>query len=356
MEYLVKPRKVSSRTFMLCVAGAAVLATLLLIEFTGTRIDVPSLQEDYAPVLAAAAVILPMAYGIYILRFPKVALEVDYNNEVALGRKRGELTFSLEGKTFNGVDCGKLKVIFLHGAVKSHEKRVYKPQRHYRGEGIKRLTGRKIDRIVERGVPVTDAQDIVELGWIGREVLGDPDRKDQLINHIKQPGWEGVIWLAPYIPDELYRSFLFQEKTLPEIESLYEGRLDSLTRNFTKRVTSLKDHYRLKTSVAMYEMVDVISDQFTSVTQAMSIVNYMLKRHPREVADTITALRLEGGLEKFKTVFEKKVGEFEEFKEYVERLAETMGWKPPEEAARPAPRARRGLRERLTAVTGGGEE
>lgn len=318
--------------------------------------------ENYVTVemltgVAGVIMVLAVAYLAWLGHFPKEYVEPSYNHEAYVGRKRGEFRFELHGKTFHGVDCGGQKIVLLQGTVANHEKKVVKPQKKGAFYSLGSLTGRPVERLVIRGTPIVNPVDVVELGWLGKkEVVENPAVKANLERLIQSPSWAGTIWIAPYIPDGLYKQFLFNEKTLGEIETEYEGRIGAVTRDFNDRVRALKNHYMTVSSNVFFQMVKTVRNVIGASDNAMLIVLYLLEKKPQEIQDAVTALRLEGGTGRLHRAIEKKLSEFEEIRKMIPRLEEIFGRATPEKVEMEVSALKRmyeGLKEKVKTVTGG---
>lgn len=315
-------RKATRTKLAMYVGGIAILALAILLQLYGTLSIEEVVNSTTVQYLVGVVLIVIIARQVWESTFPRYSIEYDYNNEVDMGRKRGEFNFSLEGKTFYGVDCGGVKIILLQGTVAPHEKRLLSPQKKGgRVFTIQRLAGRKLKRLVLRGVPINDPNMIIRLGFLGRDdVLGNQNIVNNLQRMLTSADWSSVVWLAPHLPDELYKQFLFQERSFSEIETTYEGRLDNLIVEFNDRVIELKNHYMSVSMNIFYGMLKSIRTVIGSSDQAMLIVNYLLGKRPKEVEDALTALHLEGGTERLRRAMTDKVQDLEDAKDLSKRL------------------------------------
>jgi hypothetical protein len=327
-------KKISFRWLAFLIVVVAVVVSAVLLKLYGTvpiEEAVTSPSAEYAFGLAFTAfLVAALSYSFWNMRFPQYNLEYDYNSEVEVGRKKGEFTFNLEGRVFHGVDCGGVKIVLLQGTPANHEKKVLVPQRR---SGtlftIQNLSGRRMKRLVLRGIPITDANLIVRLGWLGdKEMLANTQVQENLKRLITSASWSSTVWIAPNIPDTLYQQFIFQEKTLAQIETTFEGRIDNLTKDYNDRVEELKNHYMQVSMDVFFSMVKSIRTVIGNADQAILIVLYLLGKRPKEVEDALSALHLEGGTEHLRKALSDKVAEFEELRDMVERLNALFGPAP----------------------------
>lgn len=318
--------------FLILIVGG-IVGTVVGIGLFGT-IDLSGLlSSEVLTVILAVVLIGIFAKVFYDSHFMDYYLEVDYNNELHIGKKRGEFSFNLENKTFYGVDCGRIKVILLQGAVATHEKKVLAPSlTNTRLFSLQSFKGQRLRRIVLRGIPITDVNMILRLGWLGIENIEQQKAPTTVLNLkklIRSPDWQGVIWLAPYVPDDIYKQFLFNERSLADIETTFEGTRDNLMRDFNSRLEELKTYYLHVGSEVFHQSAEVIRTTIESYETSAVLVTYMLSKHPSEVQDVLAAMGLESKRD-FGSALEKKVREFEQLKDQLTRLGGVVGLTKPE--------------------------
>jgi hypothetical protein len=174
---------------------------------------------------------------------------------------------------------------------------------------------------------------ILRLGWLGIEDI-EQQKNPTVVSNLKKlissPDWQGVIWLAPYVPDDIYQQFLFNEKSLADIEVTFEGARDNLMRDFNQRIEDLKTYYVHVGTEVFHQSVEVIRTTIESYEIAVVLVTYMLSKHPSEVQDVMAALDLESKRDSLPNVIEKKVREMEDMKEKMLRLGKVVGMASPE--------------------------
>lgn len=289
-------------------------------------------SDEVLVAVTVTALVSFVAKILYDSHFVDYYVETDFNSEIKLGKKKGEFSFDLENKTFYGVDCGSTKIILLQGSPANHEKKIVTPSfSKGRVFSLQSLQGRKVNRLVLRGVPITSPNTIISLGWLGNpDVEKSVNVSNKLRQMITSPDWSSVIWLAPYIPDDLYKQFIFNEKSLAEIETTYEGKTDNLLRDFNARVGELKNYWLHVGTEVFHESIETIKTTIESYELAAVLVTYMLKKHPSEVQDAIAALNLEAKIDSLPSVIEKKLREIEQFRDQLVRLGGVVGLQPAE--------------------------
>jgi hypothetical protein len=322
------------RRWFLFLILVGIIASGIGLYYFGT-VSLGFLFSNESIVTITATVIIAfIAKIIYDSHFTDYYLETDFNNEIKLGKKKGEFSFNLEGKNFYGVDCGSTKIILVQGTVANHEKKVLTPSM---GGGrvfsLQSLKGQKLNRLVLRGVPITNVNTIITLGWLGFEDI-EKGTYSVTVSNLKKlitsPDWARVIWVAPYVPDDIYKQFLFNEKSLAEIETTYEGKLDNILREWNARIDTLKSYYLHVGSEVFHENIEIIKTTIQSYELAAVLVNYMLSKHPSEVQDTIQALNLEAKIDSLPNVIERELRKFEQMKDQLVRFGKVVGLQPQE--------------------------
>jgi hypothetical protein len=348
---------IGRRWFIFLIIIGIVASGVGLYYFGTVSLDFLFSNESIATI-TAIVIIAFVTKIIYDSHFTDYYLETNFNNEVKLGKKRGEFSFNLEGKNFYGVDCGSIKVILLQGTVANHEKKVLTPSMSgSRIFSLQSLKGQKLNRLILRGVPITSVNTIITLGWLGFEEIEKNIHSTtvaNLKNMITSPDWGGVIWVAPYVPDDIYKQFLFNEKSLAEIETTYEGKTDNILRDFNARMDQLKSYWLHVGSEVFHQGAEIIKTTIQSYELAAVLVNYMLSKHPSEVQDTIQALNLEAKIDTLPQVFEKEVRKMETMKDSFVRLGKVFGMEPKEveEKIGGLAKAFTGLEQKIKGVAG----
>jgi hypothetical protein len=321
------------RWFILLIIIGIIASAVGLYYFGTVSLDFLFSNESIITITAIVMIAF-VTKIIYDSHFIDYYLETDFNNEIKLGKKKGEFSFNLEGKNFYGVDCGSTKLILLQGTVANHEKKVLTPSMSGgRIFSLQSLKGQKLNRLILRGVPITNLNTIITLGWLGFEDIEKnlhSPTVTNLKNMITSPDWTGVIWVAPYVPDDIYKQFLFNEKSLAEIETTYEGKTDTILRDFNARIDDLKSYYLHVGSEVFHQSAEIIKTTIQSYELAAILVNYMLSKHPSEVQDTIQALNLEAKIDTLPNVIEKELRKWEQMKEQLVRFGKVFGLQPQE--------------------------
>jgi hypothetical protein len=324
-----------TRWWFLIIVSVGIAVMLGLLARFGT-INLSGLfSGQVAVIMLVIVLIFIFAKVIYDSHFVDYYLESAYNHEVYMGKKRGEFTFTLEGRTFHVVDCGKIKLVLLQGTVGNHEKKVVTPSISRAGKifTIQSLRGQRLKKLVLRGVPITDVAKIRRLGWIGNTAISegkDATTSKNIESMIKSPDWTGVIWIAPSVPDEVYKQFLFNETTLAEIETTYQANQDLMLHEFNERVDQLKTHFTEVSSELLHETMEVMRVSASSFEDAGVMVAFMLGKHPSEIQDAMSALNLEANIGTLPSVLEKKAQEIERVTEALRRMGRAIGMAPSE--------------------------
>lgn len=346
---------IRKRWFIILVI-IGIIASIVGLYYFGTFPVEVLFSNEMLITITVTVVVSFIAKVIYDSHFVDYYVETDFNNEIKVGKKKGEFSFDLESKTFYGVDCGLTKIILLQGSPANHEKKIVTPS-FSKGRifSLQSLQGRKVNRLVLRGVPITSSNTIINLGWLGNP---DVEKNVNVSNKLKQlitsPDWSSVIWLAPYIPDDLYKQFLFQEKSLAEIETIYEGKTDNILREFNARIDELKNYWLHVGTEVFHESIETIKTTIESYELAAVLVTYMLKKHPSEVQDAIAALNLEAKIDSLPSVIEKQLRQMEQIKDQFLRLGAVVGIQPAEteEKLGALTQAVHAIRKRLPGTTG----
>lgn len=324
-----------TRYWFIIIFAAAAIAIIIGLGIFGT-LDISGLFSHQ--VLLAILCLLSGAVIVKVFsdsRFIDYSLETDYNSELKLGKKRGEFSLNIEGKTFYGVDCGGTKLILLQGAPANHEKKVLTPSiSSGKIFSLQSFRGRKLNRLVLRGIPVTDVNVIIRLGWMGIEAVESNQQSSKTVTNLKNlitsSEWGGVIWVAPCIPDDLYKQFLFNEKSLSQIETIYEGKLTNIGKDFNHRLEELKEYFHHTGSEVLHQSVEIVKTTIESYEIAFGLITYMLAKNPQEIQDAMTALNLEANKDSLPDVMERKLREIERLKDMFERVGAVIGAAPPE--------------------------
>lgn len=321
-----------SKWWLFVLIGISIILALVGLASFGT-VDLSFFVSDAfvggVLVMIVTALLAKMIWeGHYVEYF----LETDFNHEVKIGKKRGEFSFNLEGRTFYGVDCGAIKIILLQGTVSIHEKKVQIPATN-KGFSLQSFSGKKIGRLVLRALPIKDVDMILRLGWLGNDDIAKKKKIDTcnyLIKMMQSPQWAGVIWAAPSIPTELYKQYLYQEESLAYIECTYEAKITALSRESNERLTELKEYYLHIGSEVFHRACNIIKTSIQSYELAVNLVNYMFSQEPSRLQDTMAALNLESKTKTIQDVLRDELRKIEEMREIIQGYSAAIGLTPTE--------------------------
>ena len=271
----------------------------------------PTFPFDWRVLVVLAGAVGFLGYTMYEARFPRLYVEEDYRTERYIGRCRGEIDFTLMGKKFYGWNCGRYKVVLLHGHPREHAKQVYRGR--WFALGLKYLIGKKVERIVVRGEPIRvfsegDAKRVVKSGWGG---LLERDEEKALASLLQGKEWRNVVWVRPSIKEEDYEAFLRNERSLVDIEEMYEQRLNKVFREMRNTITEFKTYVTTVVLRDMYEMIESMKSLVESVDVPLRLVAYMLDKSPQQLKDVADAYGLELGRRRLDKVIEEKLEEYE---------------------------------------------